>query len=65
MKVRDLIHLLESEGWVLDRVRGSHRQFCHPQKPGVITVPGNSGDELAPGTLNSILKSAGLKKRKR
>jgi len=46
----------------LARTRGSHRQFKHPGKPGLVTVPGNLGDELAPGTLNSILKQARLKK---
>lgn len=61
MKVRDLLRLIESEGWELARIRGSHRQFKHPSKPGLVTVPGHPSDELAPGTLNSILKQAGLK----
>jgi predicted RNA binding protein YcfA (HicA-like mRNA interferase family) len=61
MKVRDLLRLIESEGWELARTRGSHRQFKHPSKPGLVTVPGRPSDELAPGTLNSILKQAGLK----
>jgi predicted RNA binding protein YcfA (HicA-like mRNA interferase family) len=61
MKVRELLQLLEREGWVLRRTRGSHRQYKHPEKPGLVTVSGHSGDELAPGTLNSILKQAGLK----
>ena len=41
--------------------KGSHRQFKHPGKPGLVTVPGKPGHELAPGTLNSIVKQAGLK----
>lgn len=61
IKVREIVKLLESNGWALDRIKGSHRQFKHPMKPGVITVPGNEGKELAPGTLNDILKKAGLK----
>lgn len=61
MKVRDLLRLIESEGWELARIRGSHRQFKHPSKPGLVTVPGHPSDEIAPGTLNSILKQAGLK----
>lgn len=61
MKVREAIKLIEQDGWYLDRTRGSHRQFKHLTKPGVVTVPGNMGDELAPGTLNSVLKQAGLK----
>ncbi len=53
--------MLEQEGWHLIRTRGSHHQYKHPTKPGLVTVPGRPGDELAPGTLNSILKQAGLK----
>jgi predicted RNA binding protein YcfA (HicA-like mRNA interferase family) len=62
MKVRDLLRLLDDDGWYLDRVRGSHRQFKHPWKPGTVTVAGRPGDDLAPGTRNSILKHAGLKR---
>ncbi|MBL9081328.1 MAG: type II toxin-antitoxin system HicA family toxin [Planctomycetales bacterium] len=61
MKVRDLIRMIESDGWVHVRTRGSHRQFKHPSKPGLVTVPGKPSDELAPGTLNNILKQAHLK----
>jgi predicted RNA binding protein YcfA (HicA-like mRNA interferase family) len=61
MKVRDMIKLIEREGWYLTRTKGSHRQFKHSAKPGLVTVPGKPGDELAPGTLDSILKQAGLK----
>ncbi|MDR3719469.1 MAG: type II toxin-antitoxin system HicA family toxin [Bryobacteraceae bacterium] len=59
--VRQLIRLLERNGWIQLRVKGSHRQFRHFSKPLVITVPGNEGRELASGTLNDILKKAGLK----
>jgi predicted RNA binding protein YcfA (HicA-like mRNA interferase family) len=62
MKVRDVIKLIEKDGWQLVRTRGSHRQFKHSAKSGLVTVAGKSGDELAPGTLNSVLKQAGLKK---
>lgn len=61
MKVRDVIKLIETDGWYLDRTRGSHRQYKHPSKPGLVTIPGKPGDDLAPGTQNSILKQAGLK----
>jgi len=61
MKVRELVRLLESDGWYLARTRGSHRQYKHPAKPGVVTLPGKPNDDLAPGTLNSVLKQAGLK----
>jgi predicted RNA binding protein YcfA (HicA-like mRNA interferase family) len=62
MKVRDILHLLNQDGWVLIATRGSHQQYKHPQKPGRVTVAGKPGDDLPPGTLNSILKQAGLKK---
>ncbi len=61
MKVRDVIRLLDADGWYHIATRGSHRQFKHPTKTGRVTVPGKPGDDLAPGTLNSILKQAGLK----
>src|SRR5882724_23146 len=61
VKVRDVIRTLETDGWVLARTRGSHRQYKHPLKRGLVTVAGKPGDDLAPGTLNSILKQAGLK----
>jgi predicted RNA binding protein YcfA (HicA-like mRNA interferase family) len=61
LKVREVIRLLSDDGWFLKRTRGSHRQYKHPKKLGLVTVPGNMNDELAPGTLNSILKQAGLK----
>ena len=53
--------MLEDDGWVLTRTRGSHKQFGHPTKPGVVTVPGKPGDELPRGTLGSVLRQAGLK----
>jgi predicted RNA binding protein YcfA (HicA-like mRNA interferase family) len=61
MKVRDIINLIEQDGWYLARTRGSHRQYKHPTKLGLVTVPGKLGDDLAVGTLNSILKQAELK----
>jgi predicted RNA binding protein YcfA (HicA-like mRNA interferase family) len=63
MKVRDVDRMLLTDGWFEVRTRGSHRQFKHAQKVGLVTVPGKSNDDLAPGTLNSILKQAGLKRR--
>ena len=61
MKVRAVIERLQADGWFLDRTRGSHRQYKHPSKSGLVTVPGKPSDDLAPGTLNSILKQAQLK----
>lgn len=61
MKIRAVIRLLERDGWVLARTRGSHRQYKQPEKSGLVTEAVKPSDELAPGTLNSILKQAGLK----
>ena len=61
MKVREAIPLIEAEGWYLVCTKGSHRQFRHPSLRGLVTVPGHPNDDLAPGTVNSILKQSGLK----
>lgn len=62
MKVRDIIRLIEQDGWYLAQTRGNDRQYKHPTKSGLVTVPGKPGDDLAVGTLDSILKQAGLKR---
>jgi len=62
LKGKDVIKLIEKNGWTLARVRGSHRQFHHPSKPGTVTIAGKEGVDMPPGTLNSVLKQAGLKK---
>jgi predicted RNA binding protein YcfA (HicA-like mRNA interferase family) len=62
MKVAEILRLLQDDGWVVVAQRGSHRQFKHSSKLGRVTVPGKPSDDLAPGTQNSILKQAGLKK---
>jgi predicted RNA binding protein YcfA (HicA-like mRNA interferase family) len=62
MKVKEVIKMIEGDGWFLVRTRGSHRQYKHASKSGLVTVPGKLSDELAPGTLNSVLKQSGLKK---
>lgn len=64
MKVREVIKLIEEDGWYLVTTKGSHRQYKHPNKPGRVTIAGHPGDELAPGTLNSVLKQAQLPKPK-
>jgi predicted RNA binding protein YcfA (HicA-like mRNA interferase family) len=63
MKVRELIALIEADGWFQVRMKGSHRQFRHPTKPGTVTVAGKPSVDIPPGTLNSALKQAGLKKQ--
>lgn len=60
MKSMELIKMLERDGWQQVAVRGSHHQFKHPVKPGRVTVPHPKKD-LPTGTVNSILKQAGLK----
>ena len=61
MKVRDVIKLVEKDGWHLVRTRASHRQFHHPIKSGTVTIAGKESIEMPKGTLNSVLKQAGLK----
>lgn len=61
MKVRELLRLLSQDGWVVERTRGDHRQLTHPERAGVLTVSGNLGRDVPPGTLNAVLKAAGLK----
>jgi len=61
MKVRDAIKIIEQDGWFMVRSKGSHRQYRHNKKKGVVTIAGHTNDDLAKGTLNSILKQAGLK----
>lgn len=62
MKVKEVIVLIESDGWIQVRQRGSHRQFHHPKKLGTVTVSGKPSIDVPPDTLNSVLKQAGLKK---
>lgn len=64
MKVRDIIKLIESDGWFLVASKGSHKQYKHSTKLGRVTIAGHPNDDLAPGTLNSILKQAKLKEVK-
>ncbi|MBI2762941.1 MAG: type II toxin-antitoxin system HicA family toxin [Chloroflexi bacterium] len=60
-KVRDAIRLLEDQGWIRDRTRGSHRQYRHPDRAGLVTIAGRPRDDIARGTWGSILRQAGLK----
>jgi predicted RNA binding protein YcfA (HicA-like mRNA interferase family) len=64
VKVREAIRLIEQDGRYQIDTRGSHRQFGCPHKPPRVTVAGKPSDDLAPGTLNSILKQAGLKEQR-
>lgn len=61
MTVRDLIRLVEQNGWYLVRMKGSHRQYRHPEKPGTVTIAGKPSLDVPAGTANSVLKQAGLK----
>jgi predicted RNA binding protein YcfA (HicA-like mRNA interferase family) len=61
MKVKEIIKLLEEDDWYLVKTEGSHRQYKHPSKKGKVTVAGKPSDDVRKGTLNSILKQAGLK----
>ena len=64
MKVRDVIKMIEDDGWYLVRIKGSHQQYKHPVKLGRVTIAGHPNHDLAPGTLNSILKQSELKDKK-
>ena len=61
MKVSDVLELLQRNGWQIVRQKGSHRQLQHSTRPGTVTVAGKPSIDVPPGTLNSILKQAGLK----
>jgi len=61
MKVREVIKLIEAAGWFMVRMKGSHRQYKHRDREGVVTIAGNLDDEMAKGTLNSVLKQSALK----
>ncbi|MCC6498696.1 MAG: type II toxin-antitoxin system HicA family toxin [Anaerolineales bacterium] len=65
MKVRDVLKLIEVDGWYLVATKGSHRQYKHPTKLGRVTIAGHPSHDLAPGTLNSIFKQAQIKKPSR
>ncbi len=64
-KVRDAIRFVESDGWVIDRMRGSHRMFPHPTKPGEVVIPGHPSKDLRVKTWRSILRQAGLREERR
>jgi predicted RNA binding protein YcfA (HicA-like mRNA interferase family) len=61
MNASQVIRLLHRNGWVLKAQKGSHKQFIHPKRSGKITVADHGKNEIPPGTLNAILKHAGLK----
>ncbi len=65
MKIRDVIKLIEDDGWYLVATKGSHRQYKHPTKLGRVTIAGHPNDDLAPGTLNSVFKQAQVQKPKK
>ena len=65
MKVQEVIKMIEEDGWYLVAVKGSHRQYKHISKPGRVTIAGHLRHDLAPGTLNSILKQAQLEKERK
>ena len=62
MKVSEVVKLIEEDGWYIVRQRASHRQYKHRFKKGLVTIASHKlSDEVAKGTLNSILKQAQLK----
>jgi len=61
MKVKDIIKMIEKDGWYLVTTKGSHRQYKNLNKPGRVTISGHLNDDIAPGTLNSVMKQAQIK----
>ena len=61
MKSRKLMRLVEDDGWILKRIKGSHHHYTHPIKEGIVTIPHPKKD-LPKGTVSSIFRQAGLKK---
>ena len=61
MKVGEVLRMIEADGWRFTRQKGSHRIYHHPTKPGIVIVAGKPSQDLAAGTLNAILKEAGLR----
>jgi predicted RNA binding protein YcfA (HicA-like mRNA interferase family) len=64
MKVRDVIKLIEEDGWYLIKMEGDHRQYKHPTKRGRVTIAGHPSKEVPPGTLLSIFKQAEIRRRR-
>jgi predicted RNA binding protein YcfA (HicA-like mRNA interferase family) len=62
VKFREIIRMIEEDGWELSRQRGSHRQYSHPTKPGKVTVAGHPNKDVPKGTAANILRQAGLKR---
>ncbi|CAE6770864.1 type II toxin-antitoxin system HicA family toxin [Paraburkholderia haematera] len=60
MNSAEVVKVIQADGWRLVRISGSHHHFRHAEKNGLVTIPHPKKD-LPPGTLNSILKQAGLK----
>jgi len=65
VKFRDVIRVLEDDGWRLFAQRGSHRQYEHPSKPGKVTVAGKPNADVPRGTAANILRQAGLRRSSR
>lgn len=59
MKVKEVLRLIEADGWRFVRQTGSHRIFHHPSKAGLSLSLENPSQDLAPGTLNAILRKQG------
>lgn len=62
MKYREIVRLIEGDGWQLSRQRGSHRQYAHPPKPGKVTIAGHANQDVPKGTAANILRQARLRR---
>lgn len=64
MKFRDIIEMVEADGWRFHSQKGSHAQYVHPTKPGRVTIAGKPNHDIHPKTLADILRQAGIKRGK-
>jgi predicted RNA binding protein YcfA (HicA-like mRNA interferase family) len=62
MKIRDVMKMIDADGWRIVKQAGSHRQYKHASKSGKVTIAGHPSAETAPKTLRSILEQAGLRR---
>jgi predicted RNA binding protein YcfA (HicA-like mRNA interferase family) len=61
VKYREIMKLVEEDGWMHTRTAGSHRVYHHPSKSGIVVIAGHPNADVPKGTLSSILKQAGIK----
>lgn len=61
VKVSEVVKKVEEDGWILIRTKGGHLHYKHATKRGIVTISGNSYEDMPKGTLGNVLRQAGLK----